>query len=415
MRSREIKLKVAVVCNCELTDKGLSCASWIQAIIEKTSKDFEYFVLSSLIEDNTKGIFFSKSLKLIKMPKNSTDIAALFKELNFDAIILFGTESGIARRVLEAFKGKKEIDKTIVFSQGFCQVCAKHYVEGLPKYVVNRITFRDFIKRDSIKKQIRVFKRKTEDENYALRHCRHFIGRTTMDKALLCQSGSGAQYYLCKDVLREVFYVDEWKYDKCKKHSVFVSQYYYPLKGFHYLLEAISILKNKYPDITVVAAGYNPIFCSKTKYEIKDSSYILYIKELIKRYKLENNIEFIGVADQNEMKKAYLNSNVFVMPSTIENSPNSLAEAMMLGVPTIASDVGGVSDYAVHGEEAYIYPSSATYLLAFYIDEVFEKEYEAEEIGKKGRLRAMKEYDQNTNICNFEGVIKRIAESTGEL
>ena len=42
------------------------------------------------------------------------------------------------------------------------------------------------------------------------------------------------------------------------------------------------------------------------------------------------------------MVSEYLNCNVFVCPSSIENSPNSIGEAQLLGVPIIASKVGGV-------------------------------------------------------------------------
>ena len=59
---------------------------------------------------------------------------------------------------------------------------------------------------------------------------------------------------------------------------------------------------------------------------------------------MEDKIEFLGRLSAEGMKQAYLDANVFVMPSTIENSPNSLGEAMLLGVPCVAADVGGVAE-----------------------------------------------------------------------
>ena len=110
------------------------------------------------------------------------------------------------------------------------------------------------------------------------------------------------------------------------------------------------------------------------------------------------------------MKEEYLKANVFVMPSTIENSPNSLAEAMALGVPTVASDVGGVTDFAQHKTEAYIYPSSAVYLLANYIDSVFSDREKTEAMARNGRARALREYDRRRNIAAFENTLKNIAQ-----
>ena len=67
------------------------------------------------------------------------------------------------------------------------------------------------------------------------------------------------------------------------------------------------------------------------------------------------------------MKERFLKSNVFVSPSTIENSPNSLGEAMLLGIPCISSDVGGVKNLLKHEEEGYVYQTDAPYMLAYYV------------------------------------------------
>ena len=58
----------------------------------------------------------------------------------------------------------------------------------------------------------------------------------------------------------------------------------------------------------------------------------------------EDQFEFEGFLSAEKMKRLLLESNVFVCPSSIENSPNSLGEAMLLGVPCVASDVGGIAD-----------------------------------------------------------------------
>ena len=130
-----------------------------------------------------------------------------------------------------------------------------------------------------------------------------------MDKAVIGMIHPDAAYYRCNDVLRGAFYEGTWRYDACEKHRIFVSQYYYPLKGFHFLLEAASMIKDKYPDIVIAAAGYNPIRGSSVKNDLKDSSYIRWIKALIRGYGLENHIEFLGQLNEEEMKQQYLKAN----------------------------------------------------------------------------------------------------------
>lgn len=179
-------------------------------------------------------------------------------------------------------------------------------------------------------------------------------------------------------------------------------------------MEAIAIVNNRYPDVSVVAAGYNPIGDDIDKRLIKDSSYITYLRALSKKLGISKHFRFVGELSSEKMKEEYLRANVFVLPSTIENSPNSLAEAMYLGVPSIAADVGGVSDFAIHKEEAFLYPSSASYMLAYYIMKVFEDPEEAARMGAKGRKRAIREYDRSNNSKRFMEIMKCVAQKKGE-
>ena len=71
------------------------------------------------------------------------------------------------------------------------------------------------------------------------------------------------------------------------------------------------------------------------------------------------------------MCEQYLKANVFVLPSAIENSPNSLGEAMMLGTPTVVSDVGGVKNMIDHEKEGYVYQPDASYMIAYYAGRFF--------------------------------------------
>lgn len=65
-------------------------------------------------------------------------------------------------------------------------------------------------------------------------------------------------------------------------------------------------------------------------------------------------------------------ANVFVSSSTIENSSNSITEAMMVGTPVIASYVGGTPSLIEHKKTGFLYPCDASYLLAYYVISIFE-------------------------------------------
>ena len=132
--------------------------------------------------------------------------------------------------------------------------------------------------------------------------------------------------------------------------------------------------------------------------KLKKTSYAKYITELIKELNIEKHVFFTGLLDEQQMCERYLNSNVFVCPSSIENSPNSLGEAMILGVPCVSSNVGGVSDMLTHNQEGFLYQADAPYMLAYYICKIFENEELTKQISKNSRKKALKNHNREKNI-----------------
>lgn len=94
--------------------------------------------------------------------------------------------------------------------------------------------------------------------------------------------------------------------------------------------------------------------------------------------------------------------------SSIENSPNSLGEAMLLGVPVVTSDVGGVKNMINHGVEGYVYPADEPYMLAHYVMEIFTSESKTIEMSQEARKHAMNTHDPDKNymtLMNIYGAI----------
>ena len=111
------------------------------------------------------------------------------------------------------------------------------------------------------------------------------------------------------------------------------------------------------------------------------------------------------------MKAAFLEANVFVLPSTIENSPNSMGEAMLLGVPCVAADVGGVSTLLKNEEEGFVVPSGEVQLLADSICRIFAMEAEAERMGRAAREHALRTHDPEKNLCDLLEIYRELQET----
>lgn len=392
--------EVARVCNISKSAQGGWLVSVANELEARSDIELIYVVLS---KEAASGIKYAKNNRSIYVTvniKDNTDDALkdAFVEIlcthKPDVIHIWGTEYKHSWAMVEAAKIKQLIDKVIVSIQGMSSMYAMHYMGGIPgKYQVLP-SFRDCLRRDSLAKQRKNMFIRGEYEKNAIKAVKHVIGRTFWDEACVKLLNPQVNYHFNNETLRENFYTSSWEYEKCQRHSIFVSQSHYPIKGFHYLLEAVFILKEKYKDIQVYVSGHDIVF----KKGLLLSAYGIYIKKLIKKYDLTSNIHYLGMLSAEEMKNQFLKSEVFVSPSVIENSPNSVGEAMLLGMPVVSSNVGGVANMLEHNKEGYLYQSDAPYLLAHYISQLFDDQEKELEFGKNASVHARKTHNKEENI-----------------
>lgn len=325
-------------------------------------------------------------------------MAQIISRFQPDLIHLFGTEYGHTLAALKAFGNSK---KSLVGIQGVCHVCAECYLQGIPTKVAKRTTFRDFVKKDNLIKQQQKMEQRGEREKQALLLAGNVTGRTAFDREAVEKINNNACYYHMNETMRSVFYEGEWQLESCDAHSVFVSQGNYPIKGLHYMLRAMALLVKKYPDAHLYVAGDNITRADSLLGRLKVSSYGKYIQDLIKDNQLESHVTFLGPLDAAGMRERFLRSHVFVSASTIENSPNSVGEAMLFGVPVVSSEVGGVPDMLTNGVEGLLYPTEDADALAGAISCVFEKPELARQMSKAARERARITHDANTNYARL--------------
>ncbi len=322
-----------------------------------------------------------------------------------DVIHIWGTEYAHTLAMVNAAEAAGLLEKCVISIQGLCSVYAGHYAEGVAYSVQKAFTFRDLVRCDNIQQQQAKYVLRGRNEIAALQKARHVIGRTDWDYACAMQINPKLQYHFCNETLRESFYEGQWRYEGCRKHRIFASSCEYPVKGFHYLLEAMGEVVKTYPDATLAVPGKDFLAVDG----LHRSSYQKYMISLVKKYGLAGKIQFLGRLNADQMKAEFLAANVFAMPSTIENSPNSLGEAMLLGVPCVSADVGGVTNLMTHGEEGFAYQSTAPYMLSHYIKKVFAMEETAAAFGKAARVHASKTHDPEKNLQDLLRIYRELA------
>ena len=277
----------------------------------------------------------------------------IIRDFNPDVIHIFGTEYPHTLAVCRAAFNPSRI---LIGIQGLCSVYAEHYFDGLPKEIIDGGTLRDDLKKDNIKRQQAKFVLRGENEIKALQIAGNVTGRTDWDRHYTSEFNPHAKYHFMNETLRSVFYDGTWEYDKCEKHSLFASQGDYPIKGLHVLLRVLPEIRKEYPDVKLYVAGNKITGEDSFKKRMLIGSYGKYIRKLIRDGNLEENVFFLGSLNADAMKERYLKSNVFISPSMMENSPNSVGEAMLLSMPVITSDVGGVRNL-LNEDDGFIYPA----------------------------------------------------------
>lgn len=334
----------------------------------------------------------------------------IVEDYNPDVIHCFGTEFP---HTLAMTKIMAKTDKVLIGVQGLCTCCAEVYMADLPEKIQNKVTFRDFVRKDSLKKQQQKFSRRGEHERRAIQLVKHITGRTEWDRDQVLSWNPGASYYVMNETLRSDFYRDVWQAENSVPHRIFVSQGDYPLKGLHYVLEAMPDIVKKYPDTTLVVAG-NPIIRKKTlQGRIKVSAYGAYIEQLMERNGLQDKVVFLGKCNAEEMKAAYLQSSLFLCPSSVENSPNSLGEAMLLGMPCIAAKVGGIPSLFTDGVDGIMYQGGAK-ALADAVLRMWAEKDAGRTFGKNAREHALKTHDGEANYQRLIEIYHIIAGSGKE-
>ena len=299
--------------------------------------------------------------------------------------------------------------KKIVSIQGMTSCYSEVYLANIPyKEIVKNITFRDLIKRDNLFQQKKKFAKRGKFEEEIIHKADIVLGRTFWDYANTKSINLNEEYYINNETLRNEFYKYEWKVENTEKYRLFSSQGLYPIKGLHYLIKAVAILKKRYKQIKLYVAGQNILDNSTIKAKLKRTGYANYIQKLIKKYNLEKNIIFTGVLDEKQMIEILLKTNVFVLPSAIENSSNSLGEAMLLGMPCVATNTGGTMDILEHKKEGYLYPYTEPAMCAEYISKIFEDDKLAIKLGQTARKTALNRHDPKKNVESIINIYKKV-------
>jgi len=326
-------------------------------------------------------------------------------EFSADIIHIHGTEYPHGLAYIKACG----TENLIVSIQGLVSIYERYYYGGINKWdLFKNITIRDIIQRDSIFRQRKLMKHRGQYEKEVLKLSSHFIGRTLWDRTHIWANNPEAHYHFCNETLRSSFYQNQWDYKNCEKNRIFLSQANYPIKGLQQMILALPIILKQYPNTKVYVAGNDFINNRGSKI----NGFGKMIKECIKKNGLEAHLIFTGLLSEQEICQHFLKANVFVCPSSIENSSNSIGEAQLLGVPCVASYVGGIEDIIKNGESGLIYRFEEVEMLAMSICTLFSDLVLVKKLSKAEKEVAAIRHNKELNSSRIIEIYESICKST---
>jgi len=297
-------------------------------------------------------------------------------DFNPDVIHIFGAEESYGLII------NKTNIPVIIHIQGILNPC-------LNAYFAPGISQLDLIIQNVLKpvklfytiKSFSFFMHNTRREENILKNCKHFMGRTAWDKNVSGLFSRSASYYYCSEVLKDIFYTSEsWKVKKRDKHYFVSTISKTSYKGFDVILKTAKLLK-EYGQM-----GFEWNVFGVSEYRDWEKKLGILCKDV--------NIVLRGVVNSETLVKNILISDIFVHPTYIDNSPNSVCEAQILGIPVIATNVGGISSLIENGETGFLVPANDPYILAARIIEIVNNPERAAEIGKNAREMALLRHDK---------------------
>lgn len=252
------------------------------------------------------------------------------------------------------------------------------------------------------------FAKRGEYEKEALALVGHVTGRTDFDREMTKKFAPNAKYHFMNETLRSDFYHDTWSIDRIERYSLFLSQGNYPIKGLHYVIDILPEIIEEFEETVVYVAGDVITANDSIKDKIKISGYGKFLLSQIKKNKLQDHVRFVGRLQSDRMCARFLKTHVFLCPSAIENSPNSVGEAMLLGVPVVSADVGGVHNLVDDGRDGILYPKDKPKRLKDSILRIFEDDKLAVLLSSNAKAHALRTHDPDTNYRRLLDIYRAI-------
>lgn len=387
---------------------------WVNSLAHILSESGKYEVAIAYISaDVTKAewdsdgihyypIYYKESLlkrvllRILRRPSDITNDSAvndIVSRFSPDIVQLFGIETfigGIARHITEI--------PVIVHIQGIISAILDNWFpRGFSSFYIwwhSPLAEKFFMRTpsDLFVRSMRMSQ--FEKRNY--QSYRYYLGRTKWDYQVSRFLAPNSRYYHCDEVLRPEFYTQHWKYKKGQVvlSTILNGEIY---KGFDAILHSAVLLTSAGLDFVWNIYGVDEAFPLKPVFE----------KQFGHSF-CNNNVCFKGKKDAKDLAVILSESTFYIHPSHADNSPNALCEAMLVGVPCIASYVGGIPSLCVDNVSGFLVSDGDAYQIANIVLSFYQKKDKLVAISTEARRLALSRHNADNVLDQLESIYKEI-------
>ena len=318
--------------------------------------------------------FSKKELFQSMTSKTFQKFNEVINEFTPDIIHVHGTEKNLGQ--IQSFISHIPI---VISIQGIIRACRPFYLNYLNKNELRSFSsIKNLLGRGGTDRTRKIFENGDKYETNIIKEGKYFFCRTLWDYAHIALENPNANIFQGEEILRDSFYKNQGKWDinKIEKYSIFMPSGSDPLKGLHHAIESVMLLKKEYPQVKLFVPGIKQNHINQNSFIdfLFGEEYIRYIKSKIKEYSLTENIVLLNRLNDKEMAEQFLKANVFLSPSSIDNSPNAVGEAMMIGTPIVTTPVGGIPSFMKDEVNCLFASAGDPYIMAYQIRRIFEDE-----------------------------------------
>lgn len=327
------------------------------------------------------------------------EITSVIEDFKPDLIHLWGIENSLA-----SVSHYKDIP-VVTHLQGLLSLYRYiYYPYGTNAYsfMLDRFSKREWVLHNGYIFGEHIMRHRAEIEKKHLRDVGAVMGRTSWDKEVALFNNPNVKYYHVDEALRTQFYsAPSW--DKVRNGKFIItstiSETIY--KGFDVVLRAAKVLKEyNYFDFEWQIIGVGP-----------DSDFVKWFEKIVNIKCAAVNVCCLGVQTPEQLIQILLNADIYVHPSYIDNSPNSLCEAQYLGVPCCATNVGGVSSLIKDKVSGVLIPSNAPFDMAMAIKDCYDNDDTWKVYSVNAKAYAQKRHDPERILQQLLSVYRDLTES----